>query len=286
MKNLSFYIVIPAHNEEAYLKTTLQSLVTQSLLPKHIVVVDDSSTDNTLHIAQQFSDNYNFVSVVSHNSTEEHLPGTKVVNAFNKGLESLDGISDIICKFDADLKFPKNYLERVAELFLEKEQVGMASGILHIEKNGRWEYENIADKNHIRGPIKAYRKACFEAIGGLKLSIGWDTVDVLLAKYNGWITNTDPKLIVQHLKPTGANYQRKGYEKQGEALYKMRYGFWITAIAALKMTINKKDLSVFADYLNGYNNAFSKSLDFIVSEVEGRFIRKYRWKTIRKKLFG
>ena len=42
---MNFYIVIPAHNEEAYIAQTLQSLIEQTFPPKKIVVVNDNSTD-------------------------------------------------------------------------------------------------------------------------------------------------------------------------------------------------------------------------------------------------
>ncbi|MCB0387683.1 MAG: glycosyltransferase family 2 protein, partial [Winogradskyella sp.] len=51
---MNFYIVIPAHNEEAYIKQTLESLVTQTLLPKQLVVVNDHSTDKTQQIVERF----------------------------------------------------------------------------------------------------------------------------------------------------------------------------------------------------------------------------------------
>ena len=50
---MNFYIIIPAHNEEAFLEKTLQSLVEQTLLPKRIVVVNDASTDGTQNIIQK-----------------------------------------------------------------------------------------------------------------------------------------------------------------------------------------------------------------------------------------
>ena len=53
---------------------------------------------------------------------------------------------------------------------------------MYILKRNKWIYENISSKNHVRGPIKAYRKECFIDIGGLKAHVGWDTLDVLLAK--------------------------------------------------------------------------------------------------------
>ena len=44
---MRFYVVIPAHNEEAFIKDCLVSLMEQSLPPKKIIVVDDNSNDQT-----------------------------------------------------------------------------------------------------------------------------------------------------------------------------------------------------------------------------------------------
>jgi hypothetical protein len=47
--------------------------------------------------------------------------------------------------------------------------------------------------------------------------MGWDTVDELLSKFYNWKVITDDSLIVKHLKPTGANYNKMARYKQGEA---------------------------------------------------------------------
>lgn len=46
-------IIIPARNEEKNLPHLLRSIATQSLSPKEIIVVDDSSTDRTAEIARE-----------------------------------------------------------------------------------------------------------------------------------------------------------------------------------------------------------------------------------------
>ena len=121
----------------------------------------------------------------------------------------------------------------------------MASGLCYIEKKGQWIYENIASKNHIRGPLKAYRKDCFEAIGGLKESIGWDTIDELLALYNGWGFKTDETLIVKHLKPTTINYNIKARNLQGKALYIIRSGIMLSILSLASCTIYCINSSVY-----------------------------------------
>lgn len=282
---MKIYIVIPAHNEEDSIALTLDSLVKQTLLPEKIVVVDDNSTDNTLNIIEEYSDNFNFIESVAIQSSEAHIPGSKVVNAFNQGLKSLDSNYDIICKFDADLIFPNNYLETIVGLFNQDEKVGVAGGLPYIENNGAWKFEAIASKDHVRGPLKAYRKQCFEDIGGLRPSIGWDSVDVLLAQYAGWKIQTDKTLHVKHLKPTGISYHSTSKYLQGEALYKMRSGLILTLIASLKGAFARRSLSFFFNSVSGYFKAKKQNLEYMVTEDQGKFIRSLRWKNIRKRLF-
>ncbi|WP_026450316.1 glycosyltransferase family 2 protein [Aequorivita capsosiphonis] len=281
---MDFYIVIPAHNEEVFIGDMLQSFVGQTLLPKKVIVVNDASTDGTQRIIDQFSEKYQFIKGIFHNSDKLHEPGSKVINAFYKGLETLDTEFDIICKFDADLIFPKDYLEKIALAFKNDPAVGIAGGFCTIEKDGNWIVENLTNKDHIRGALKAYRKECFQEIGGLKKSMGWDTVDELLAQFHGWKVKTYPSLQVKHLKPTGKVYTEAAKYRQGEAFYKMRYGFSLTLIASAKLASKKQDFRFFKNCIEGYQKAKKKKLDYIVSEEEGEFIRKLRWRKIRKKL--
>lgn len=280
---MNFYIIIPAHNEAEYIGKTIRSLTEQTLLPKKLVVVNDNSTDDTQTIVEEFAESHPWISLINNNSSDAHLPGSKIVKAFNKGLEILDHDFDIICKFDADLIFPNNYLEKIAGHFKSNSKLGMAAGFCYIEKNGDWILENLTRKDHIRGALKAYKKECFEQIGQIKPSMGWDTVDELLAKFHGWEILTDETLHVKHLKPTGQSYNKASKYLQGEAMYKMRYGFWITLLSALKLAYKKSSFRLFKDYINGYFKAKSKDIDFLVSEAEGKFIRQLRWKGIFNK---
>ncbi len=281
---MNFYIIIPAHNEEAFIGKTLESLANQTLPPKKLIVVDDHSTDKTAQVVSRYSEKFHFIKLVKITSEDKHLPGSKVIKAFYKGFETLDDNYDILCKFDADLIFSENYLEKIAEIFETNPTCGMAGGLLYVKKNNRWVYENIANTDHLRGPIKAYRKACFQSIGGLKQSIGWDTVDVLLAQYYKWEVMINEQLKVQHLKPTGEKYDSSSRYKQGEALYKLRYGFILTLITAFKFSIYKKNFNIFYNYSIGYFKAFFRKEKHLVTKKEGEFIRQVRFRGVLKKI--
>lgn len=285
LSRLRFYIVIPAHNEAEYIEKTLVSLANQTLLPKQLVVVDDHSTDATAEVVSKFTAKYPFIHLVKTTSTDTHLPGSKVINAFYKGFETLDDNYDILCKFDADLIFPENYLEKIAEIFKENPKCGMAGGFCTIEKNGTWEIENLTNKDHIRGALKGYRQECFKAINGLKPAMGWDTADELLAQYHGWKVITESSLLVKHLKHTGKTYDKTARYQQGEAFYRLRYGFWLTTLASLKLALKKGRPLLKIDYLNGYFKAKRNRIPFLVSEKEGQFIRKLRWQKMKQKVF-
>lgn len=283
---MNYYVVIPAHNEASLITLTLDSLISQTLLPKKVVIVNDNSTDNTTEIVLAYAKDYPFITLVNKESSAIHLPGSKVIQAFNAGLASLDDEYDIMMKADADLIFPNNYFETIVKHFKSNETIGMVGGFCYIEKNGEWILENLTDKDHIRGALKAYRKETFKQIGGLKAEMGWDTVDELLCKFYNWKVITDASLHVKHLKPTGANYNKTARYKQGEAFYTLGYGFLITAIASAKLAMMKKKPLLFMDYIRGFWKAKAAKTPLMVTKEQAQFIRKYRLTKMKEKLMG
>jgi glycosyltransferase involved in cell wall biosynthesis len=283
---MKYYIIIPAYNEEAFMAITLQSLVTQTVLPTKIIVVNDNSTDSTAEIVTSFSEKFPFITLVNKKSDAIHLPGSKVIQAFHEGEKHIDDHYDIIVKVDADLIFPKNYFETIIKHFQSDDKIGMAGGFCYIEKNGDWILENLTDKDHIRGALKAYRKETYKQIGGLKPAMGWDTVDELLCKFYNWKVVTDESLHVKHLKPTGASYNKAARYKQGEAFYSLGYGFFITAIASLKLASRKGKPFLFIDYIMGFWKARTSGKPLFVTSEQAKWIRNYRWKKMKEKLFN
>ena len=278
-------IVIPAHNEELYLAKTVESLINQSLRPFKLVLVNDNSSDKTGEIMSNYVKKYGWIEAINLISEDKHVPGSKIVNAFLKGFETIKTEFDIICKFDADLIFEKNYLSAIAKHFKNNPKLGMASGFCYIKSQDQWVLEDVTNKSHIRGALKAYRRSCYKEIGGLKPTIGWDTVDELLAMYYNWETLTDDTLYVKHLKVTGKSYSKGSKKLQGEAMYKMRMRFILTFITGIKIAFKKNNLSIILDYMKGYFIALIKNKPFMVDSNQGKFIRRIRWKGVFSKLF-
>ena len=132
---MKFLLIIPTHNEEKNILFTLKSLQQQTFQDFFCVIVNDGSTDKTKEIVENFVENHSKFKI-QNLELSKHEPGAKVVRTFNKGLESVDLKDfDVICKFDADIIFPENYLEKINEVYEKNPKAGMVSGLVYIRSS-------------------------------------------------------------------------------------------------------------------------------------------------------
>ncbi|WP_127845322.1 glycosyltransferase [Psychroflexus aestuariivivens] len=282
---MDILIIIPAYNEAQFIAECLDSLLNQSILPKKIIVVDDGSTDETPQILKKYASENQIISVYTKSKSDEHQPGAKIIEAFQFGLNQVDFSYDVLCKYDADLVFPENYLEIMNEAYTKNPNLGMFGGICSIQKGNEWVIENLTNQDHIRGALKSYRKACFDDIGGLVTAMGWDTIDEFQARFRNWEVQTTSELVVKHRKPTGHSYAKSLPKRFGISLFQMRYSFILASITCIKMAFNKKSFAFANKSILSFLTANSKKNPFLISDQEGKFIRNYRWKNIKSKLF-
>ena len=294
---MKFLIIIPAHNEEENILSCLESLKNQTFQDFKCVVVNDGSTDKTQEIAEMYkvqSTKYKVLNL----EKSEHQPGAKVVRTFNKGLETenLENF-DVVCKFDADIVFPSNYLEKVNEVYEKNPNAGMVSGLVYIRssviprneeshsdflnKNKEWTFENLSSKNHVRGPIKSYRKELFLKMNGLRAVLGWDNIDVMLCKMHGFETVTIKELWVKHLRPTAYKYKFQKAQKLGEYFYNIGLDFPLAAISSAKSSLKNKSIFEFFITMKSF---LKQKNDRILTKKEIAFIRNLRWNEMFKKI--
>ncbi|MGG1923791.1 glycosyltransferase family 2 protein [Chryseobacterium sp. NRRL B-14798] len=280
---MRFLIIIPAHNEENNLPFTLDSLQQQSSKDFKVVVVNDGSTDRTAEVIRKYTEADSRFETVNLQKSE-HQPGSKVVHAFKNGLQTqaMDEF-DIICKFDADIILPENYLSVVETAFATHPEFGLVGGLLYIEKDGNWVYEGNSNKHHVRGPMKAYRKECFIQMGGIRETLGWDNIDSILLDNLGWKEVVLPELHVKLIKVKGADYTIRPADYYGKYFYFLGLNRFLAYIASSKEAVKSKSASFFFDIIRSYESCRSKKLELKITKEEQKAVNDQRLKMLKKK---
>lgn len=112
MSNKLVSVVVPVHNAEKYLKLCLDSICKQSYKDLQVIIVDDYSNDNSLHIIKQCEAHDKRIEVVEHNECKG------VSAARNSGIEKAKG--DYICFVDADDEIEIFFIEQLLETIMTK----------------------------------------------------------------------------------------------------------------------------------------------------------------------
>lgn len=107
-------VVIPALNEEKLLPKTLTSLASLDRKPDEIIIVDASSTDQTVSIAKKMG------------ATVITVPKSTIGFSRQKGIEHASG--DVIAFTDADAILPHDWLNRIERALSKPGIVGYFGG--------------------------------------------------------------------------------------------------------------------------------------------------------------
>lgn len=276
-KNMKYVIITPAKDEGEYIEQTLKSVCLQTLKPDLWIIVNDGSSDNTASIVRTYQTKCPWIKLVNkENKFEKRLSGAKVVRAFYRGYDELETNNyEFIVKLDADLILPENYFEKVSATFEENEKIGLCGGYCVAEKNGRLVKDRTA-KDHIRGALKAYRKQCFEDIGGLKPVLGWDGLDEMTTEYLGWKIKQLPIEVV-HLRKTRKEYAPLSYlVDYGIAYYRIGYGAILTILKAIFWAFRKPYFIGGFAFLSGYIIALARGEERIGDKDMRKFFRKFK----------
>lgn len=116
-------IVIPAFNEERYIADCLESLVRQKTTKKfEVIVVDNSSTDNTVKVLQKYKDKLDLKIVSEKKKGRGAARGT--------GFRTARG--ELIFSTDADTIVPIDWIDVLSSHF-KKENIIAVTGTCRIE---------------------------------------------------------------------------------------------------------------------------------------------------------
>ena len=200
---LRLLLITPCRDESKFIDGTIRSVINQTHRPARWLIVDDGSRDGTREIAARLAADHPWMEVMVRNRSGSRELGPGVVATFNAGLAHLDNTEyDVIAKLDGDLEFDPDCFARVLAHF-DNPRVGMSSGTVFLVESGKPVHERHTTF-HVTGAAKFYRRECFRDIGGLRPIYGWDILDETDARRLGWITISDPTVMIRHHRLQGA----------------------------------------------------------------------------------
>lgn len=282
---MKYALITSARNEESYIGKTLDSVVRQTQLPEHWVIVDDGSTDRTAEIIEDYVSRFPWISLIRRlNRPNRHFTGK--ANAVNSGFKYLKTEKfDVVGNLDADVSFEPDLLEFLMNQFTFDPLLGVA-GVPYIEGNFDSARDSFEGENFVAGQLQLFRRQCFEEIGGYARSSagGIDWIAVMTARMKGWkVRSFGEKRFIHHRIMSTAekgllaayfSYGQKDYYLGGSPLWEL----FRIAFRAMKRPYI---VGAFA-MLCGYCQASLSSMERPVSPELMRFHRHNQLKRLRK----
>lgn len=269
-----YLIITPARDEAEFLEKTIRSVVNQSIRPVQWIIVNDGSRDATGEIIDRYAKLYPWITAVHRENRGYREAGRGVVHTFYEGYQHIQSSEwDFLVKLDADLSFPSDYFERCFLEFAADPSLGIGGGGIYHEVDGELKLETNP-KFHVRGATKIYRRECWDALGGLVPSPGWDTVDELKANMLGWTTRSFLDLRVSHYRYTGsADGAWKNCVKDGRANYVAGYHPLFMLIKCVKRLFKPPYLIGSVGLMWGFLAGYWKSAPRIADQKLIRYTR-------------
>ena len=281
-----YSVISPVKNEEKYIELTIQSMIRQTSQPSMWVIVNDGSTDATETIIRKYLEDYPWIRLVNRPVDIIRKRGKGVVEAFYDGFKLIDPDFDFVVKLDGDVSFDPDYFESLLREFLADSKLGIAGGGLYEKPDGvTWKLNTTED--HVRGATKVYRRACFEDIGGLKPSMGWDGIDEWIALSKGWKVRSFLHLKFMHYRYTGAatGYLKSFYE-QGYGAFRMGYHPLYILARSLRRMRNRPYITGGLAMMWAYIVAWLRQEEKLADPAVVRYIRQTQIKKLFRLLTG
>lgn len=199
-----YVLVTAARNEESYIRKTIESVISQTILPIKWVIVSDNSTDSTDDIVSEYIYRFPFIHLIKNEGDEIRNFGSKAL-AIRRAYSFVESLTfDSVGNLDADVSCEPKYFESLISKFDDKKTLGLVGGVRYDLCRNGFKMVNCS-KNSVGGPCQFFRRECFEAIGGyLPLKFGGvDAVAEVSVRMLGWEVETFKDVCIYHHRKTG-----------------------------------------------------------------------------------
>jgi len=282
---VKYILITPARNEEAFITKTLDSVITQTVLPERWIIVDDGSTDDTAEIVESYAKRHPWIELVRREQNRDRSFASKA-HAVNNSLERANSLQfEIVGNLDADVSFAPDYMEFLMQRFSEDANLGVAGTPFTQDGNYDSSKDSFEGENYVSGPCQLFRRECFHEIGGYvpNRAGGLDWIAVMTARMKGWKVRSFSEKRFHHYRTLGTaekgpvralfSYGEKDYYLGGSPL-------WQLFRAAYRMT-KRPVLLGGLSLLSGYVWAALRRVNRVVSPELMRFHRHEQMKKLR-----
>ena len=205
-------VIVPAFNEAATIADTLISLMTQSVAPEEIIVVDDCSTDDTADVAARLG-----VTVVR----PERNTGSKA-GAQTYALRHVS--TTLVMAIDADTTLAPDAIEQLLPAFTDTEVVAACGSVIPRRVRSIWErgryveylfaftyYKRVQEAWGApliaSGCFSMYRTSAVRAVGGWQKRTLAEDMDLTWTFYEyGWKVRFIPEAVSYPIEPPDAHF--------------------------------------------------------------------------------
>jgi len=152
-------VVMTVRNASETIVVCLQSILSQTFENFEVVLIDDSSTDNTEEIIQKINDNR-----LRYHRNEKWLG---ITPSRNRGIKKASG--EIVFFTDGDCRVAENWIEAGLKSLSDSSCLGVEGRIYYVSEDYKPTFsdrvmENRRGGNYMTGNI-AYKKAAIEKVG-------------------------------------------------------------------------------------------------------------------------
>lgn len=240
-----YILIMPVKNEEKILCDVIESVINQTLKPTFWLIIDDGSTDSSPKIIKDFVSKHNWIKTI-------RLPPQPrdiifhISCVYNSGFNFIlkyceeNKIQyDFVASIDADTLLEPEYFEKILSKFEINKKLGIASGGLYHEINGKSVLSTTVD-SFPSGTGRVWSKKCFFETGGFSSEPSADSISNIKATLRGWdIKRFNEIQMVERRFTSSAEGLWKGYKCSGYMAYYLNKNPLLIILSIFQYTLRK-----------------------------------------------
>ena len=205
---MNYICVLPTKDGEDHVGKSIQSLLTQTVKPQTIYVIDDGSSDSTPRILFSISMANSAVRVIRHESSTRDFQ--RIPFLYNLALKNIPRQSDLdfILFTSDDAVYPATYMEQLLNEFKNDKELVVASGDFE-------EKQILGRAPQGTGRLISY--PYYVSVGGYPEGLwGWESWILFKALMDERKIKSFPHIRFQHVRPySNASIVTFGYAMWG-----------------------------------------------------------------------